>query len=318
MKKIRMISVILVLLVLMSACSSKGGSGVKEYTLATGGTTGTYFSFGTTIASLWDKRVPNTHTTVVSTGASKENLRMISSGEADFAIVQNDILWYALNGSELFAGEKLSGISAVCSMYKEYVQIVVPASSEIKSIADLSGKRVSVGASGSGTEANARQILAASDLAYDDITVKYQSFSDSVSGLKNGTVDAAFVTAGAPNAAVEQLTAQLKLRILSIDTAVMQKLIAEYPFYTIGSVPASAYGLDADVQTLAISAVLVCRSGLSDDETYAFTAGIYDNLAELGAANAKGLEMSIGGALSGLFDPIHGGAKKYYSEKGVS
>lgn len=318
MKFIRIISVLVAVLVLASACSSqKKPAASGSYSLATGGTTGTYYSFGTTIAAVWDKYLPGTTTTVEATGASKENLRLISSGGADYAIVQNDILWYAQNGRELFAGEKLSGIASVCSLYREYVQLVVPANSTIMSLADLAGKRVSVGVSGSGTEANSRQLLAAAGLSYDDITVKYQGFSDSVSGLKGGTVDAAFVTAGAPNAAVEQLAGQIQLRLIPIDTAVMQALTKEYPFYTIASVPASAYGLEEDVPTLAISAVLVCMDSLSDDEVYAAAAAIYDHLPELGAAHAKGLEMSLDTALTGISGPLHGGAGRYFTEKGV-
>jgi TRAP transporter TAXI family solute receptor len=167
MKKALAILLAAMLLIALAGCS---GSSSKNYILASGGTSGTYYPFGGAMGQLINKHVSGANVTTQATGASKENIRLIANNEADLAIVQNDVLAYAEQGIEIFEGEKVTGVTTVATLYPEIVQIVVAADSPIKSVADLKGKRVSCGRRGSGVEANAKQILAAYGLAFGDIT----------------------------------------------------------------------------------------------------------------------------------------------------
>lgn len=165
----------------------------KNYILATGGTSGTYYPFGGAIANIWNTKVENMNVTAQATGASAENLRLINKGEAEFAIVQNDVLDYAHNGTDMFEGEKLENIRTIGTLYPEVVQIAASASSGIKNIYNMSGKRVSIGDAGSGVEFNAKQILEGYGLTFSDINRNNLSFKESADGLQNGTLDACFV-----------------------------------------------------------------------------------------------------------------------------
>ncbi len=196
MKLFRLISVIIALALVftLGACSgapassndnqpaeAKGGN----YIMATGGTSGTYYPLGGAMAQIIAKYVPNTNVTPNATGASKENIRLVSSGDADIAIVQNDVLDYASKGIEIFNGEKVSGLTVLATLYPEVCQVVVGADSGINTIADLKGKRVSVGDAGSGVEANAKQILEIYGLKFEDVNASRLSFKESASAFQD-------------------------------------------------------------------------------------------------------------------------------------
>ncbi|MEG1778424.1 MAG: TAXI family TRAP transporter solute-binding subunit, partial [Angelakisella sp.] len=179
---------------------SLGGCGAKKaanLVMATGGTSGTYFALGGAMAGQVNSYLKDSGVkiTATSTGASKENIRNIAAGEADLALVQNDVLDYASKGIELFDGEKTANLSVVATLYPEVVQIVVGKNSGINSIADLKGKKVSVGDVGSGVEANAKQILEAYGMTFDDVNASHLSFKESANGFKDKQLDAFFVTA---------------------------------------------------------------------------------------------------------------------------
>ena len=203
MKKIKSFAVLTAFaLALMTGCS---GTTTKNYILATGGTSGTYYPFGGAIANIWNTKIANMNVTAQATGASAENLRLINKGEAEFATVQNDVMDYAYNGTDLFAGEKLTNIMTIGTMYPEVVQIAVSEKSGIKSVADFKGKRISVGDAGSGVEFNAKQILEGYGLTFDDIKKSNLSFKESAEGIQNGTLDGCFITAGVPNSALQEI-----------------------------------------------------------------------------------------------------------------
>ena len=185
---------------------NKAGAQKKFLNIGTGGTAGTYYPIGGAMAEILNKNIEGMNATAQSTGASVANINMLKDGSIDLAIIQNDITYYAANGTEMFKDKKVDNLRGIAALYPETCQAVTLESSGIKTIADLKGKRVSVGAAGSGVEANARQILAAYGLTYDDIQVQYLSFGESSSALKDGNVDAAFLTAGFPTAAVQDLS----------------------------------------------------------------------------------------------------------------
>ncbi len=310
------ISVILAVAMILVLCAAASPKAKLNY--ATGGTSGTYYGFSGVIANVLNEQLKDTlKLKVESTGASKANIQMLATGDADIAIVQNDVMSYAYTGTDLFEGSApITNFSAVASCYPEYVQIL--ASKDITSVEQLSGKRVSVGDAGSGTEFNARQILAAYNLTFDDIKVSNQSFADSADSLKNGTIDAAFVVAGYPTTAVTELATNYDFNLLPIDQAHADALQADYGFYYYGVVPGGTYAPVADdVPAVAVMATIVASNDVSADVIYAFVKGLFDYKDEITAGHVKGNELDLNTAVSGVSIPWHEGAARFYAENGL-
>ena len=236
---------------------------------------------------------------------------------SDLAIVQNDVMDYAYNGTDLFAEEgAATEFATVAGLYAEVCQVV--STGDIKSIADLKGKRVSVGDAGSGVEFNARQILEAYGISFDDIEVNNLGFGDSSDALKDGKIDAFFCTAGAPTTAIVELATTNSINLLEIDDEHAAALAEAHPFYTTYPIPGGSYkGVDEDVQTVAIKATLICSPKLSEETVYNLTKALFDNQSEIAAAHAKGEELSLEYAVSGISVPFHPGAEKYFKEVGA-
>ena len=316
MKKFLKISSLLLVAAIMLASCSKNAK--KDYILATGGTGGTYYPFGGAIANIWNTKVENMNVTAQATGASAENLRLINKGEAEYAIVQNDVMDYAYNGTDLFAGEKLANIMTIGTLYPEVVQIAVSKDSGIKSIADFKGKRISVGDAGSGVEFNAKQIMEGYGLTFDDIKKSNLSFKESAEGIQNGTLDGCFVTAGVPNAALQELAFTAGLTLVPVDGEAAKKICEKYGYYTQTTIPGGTYkGTDDDTPALAIKATLAVNSKLDEQTVYEMTKALFENLNELATAHAKGKEVSAKAAVTGVSVPFHPGAKKYFKEIGL-
>lgn len=285
--------------------------------MATGGTTGTYYAYGGVIANVLNSKVPSIQISVQSTGASKANIFLIDDKEADLAIVQNDVMDYAYNGTDLFSEDgAITSFSTVAALYAEVCQIV--SSGDITSIEDLKGKRVSVGDAGSGVEFNARQILEAYGMTFDDIEVNNLGFGDSADALKDGKIDAFFCTAGAPTTAIVELSTTNAINLLGIDDEHASALAEKYPFYTQYAIPGGSYnGVDDDVMTVAIKATLIVSNDASEDVVYDLTKGLFDNKADITASHAKGEELDPEYAVSGVSVPFHPGAEKYFKEVGA-
>ena len=312
---------VLCLSVFLTGCGgSDNANAPKEQFLhmATGNTSGTYYPIGGAISEILNKDIDKMHSSVQSTSGSIANLNLLKDGTVEFAIVQNDIANYALNGTEMFKDEnkyKFETLRGLATLYPESCQCVTFESSGINSIADLRGKRVSVGAEGSGVEANARQILAAYGLTYDDIQPQYLSFSAGSKALKDGQIDAAFLTAGAPTAAVQDVAAQAPIRILSIDDEHFKTLSEKYPFYRKITIPKGTYtNLNEDVQTISVMALLVCNDRINDDLGYKITKAIYTHLDDLKAAHSAFSGLNEKQAMEGMTIEINGGAKKFFEE----
>ncbi len=299
---------------LLTGCSETK----KNYILATGGTSGTYYPFGGAIANIWNTKIENMNVTAQATSASAANLRLISMGEAEFAIVQNDVMDYAYNGTDMFDGQKLPNLAVIGTMYPEVIQIAASEESGIKTVADLKGKRVSIGDAGSGVEFNAKQILAGYGLTFDDIKKNNLSFKESAEGIQNGTLDACFVTAGVPNSALQELAFTKGLVLIPVSGAEADAICAEYGFYTKTVIPAGTYkGTDVDTEALAIKATIAVNANLDEKTVYGMTKALFDNVEELGEAHAKGKEVSAEKAVTGISVPFHPGAEKYFKECGL-
>lgn len=284
-------------------------------TIATGGTAGTYYPLGGAMAQIFEK-VPGVKATAQATQASVANVNLLNQGQVELALIQNDIAFYAHTGTEMFDGKPVAKLRGVSILYPETVQIVTTPNTGIRSVADLKGKRVAVGAPGSGTEANARQILAAHGLSYKDMKVDYLSFGEAANNLKDRHIDAAFVTAGFPTAAVTDIAASNGVVVLDISDDALAKLRKEYPFYTRVTLPAGTYaGQSKAVQSAAVMAMLATTSDQPQDLLYSLTKVLFENLDVLGQAHQAGKRVSQEKALDGMPIPVHPGSQRYYDGK---
>lgn len=308
----RFFSIFLVAALALFLLAGCGTSGKKFLNIATGGTAGTYYPIGGAMADILNKEIPGMNASAQSTGATVANINMLKDGSVDLAIVQNDIAYYAANGLEMFEDKKFDGLRGIMSLYPETCQIVTLDKSGIRSIPDLKGKKVAVGAAGSGAEANARQILAAYGLTYNDISPQYLSFGEASSALRDGNVDAAFLTAGFPTAAVQDIASQEKVRLLPIGTEQANALIAKYPFYTKTIIPKGTYqGIEEDVPAIAVRSMLVTTDKMDETMGYDITKALFDNLDKLRAAHAAAKVISKETAKEGMSIPLNAGAEKY-------
>ena len=256
----------------VSGCGENNGGGGKEagknnfINIATGGTAGTYYPIGGAMAEIINNSIEGMNASAQSTGASVANINMLQEGSVDLAIVQNDITYYASEGTEMFKDKKMENLRAIAALYPETCQIITLEKNGINSIADFKGKKIAVGAAGSGVEANARQIMMAYGITYDDIEAQYLSFGEASNALKDGNIDAAFITAGYPTAAIQDLASQNQIKLLSVDEDKADTLIKDLPFYTKTVIPAGTYaGVDVDVPTVSVMAMLITTDKMSDE-----------------------------------------------------
>lgn len=301
-----------------AGAASTGNSG-EEVVFGTGGTTGTYYAVGGVMATVLNPLMQNSHLTVTSTGASKANIQLIDDGDADLAIVQNDVMSYAHEGTDLFADEgAYETFAPVAGLYDETVQIIT-CTDDIKTVADLKGKTVSVGDAGSGVEFNARQILDAYGISFDDIKVVNASFGDSADSLKDEKIDAAFIVAGAPTTAVVDLSTTKAVHLVELDDEHIKTLQDKYSFYTPTTIPGGTYtGVDADAKTVSVRATIIASTKLSEDVVYEMLKAMFDNKDALAAGHAKFELLNLEDATKGITIPFHPGAKKYYEEQGIT
>ncbi len=296
--------------------AASGGGDKKFINIATGGTSGTYYPLGGALADILNKNVKGANASAQSTGASVANVNLLKEGKVDIGFIQNDISYYAVNGTEMFKDKKVGNLKALATLYPETIQIVTTDKTGVKTLADIKGKRVAVGAAGSGTEANARQILEAAGITYKDIKVQYLSFGEASSALKDGNVDVAFVTAGFPTAAIQDLATQHNVVLLPVDPAMADTLIKKYPFYTKISIPANTYNKQGTaVDAVAVKCMLVVTDKFGDDLGYDVVKALYTNLDRMKAAHnvAKAITKETG--KDGVSIPLNAGAEKFFNEK---
>ena len=296
--------------------ASSASSGAK-LRFVTGGEAGTYYAFGSVIAQHATNNAGVNVVGLVGNG-SQANVMELQDGNAELAFCQSDVMAYAYNGTNLFEETgKVDCFSTVAALYTEQVQIVTTDPS-IKTVADLEGKSVSIGAAGSGVYFNAMDVLGAYGLTEADIKPTYQSFGDSADALKNGQIDAAFIVAGAPTTAVTDLATTKDVYLVSLDDEHVEQLLASSPYYSKVTIPADVYGLDSDTITVAVAAVILARDDVSEDAIYAFTKDIFDNAASLTESHAKYKEIDTAFGASITSVPYHPGAAKYFAEQGIT
>ncbi len=317
MKKILAVLLAALMLCTLAACGGGEGS-TTAMTMGTGGTQGTYYAYGGILGNQL-KAATGITVNVVSTDGSKANILGIDTGNYQLGTVQSDVMAYAWAGSRTFETEgALESFRVIGGLYAEAVQLITM-DPEIKTVADLKGKKVSIGAAGSGVYFNAVDVLAAAGLTEEDIQPQYQSFGDSADALKDKKIDAAFIVAGAPTPAIQELCTSADAYLVPIDGDIADKLMESSPYYTAYEIPADTYdGQTEAVTTVTVKATLIVSASASEEDVYNITKGIFDNIDAITAAHAKGAELSIENATSGMTAPFHAGAAKYFAEKGVT
>lgn len=286
-------------------------------TVLTGGTSGVYYPLGVALAKIYGEKIPGARPSVQATKASVENLNLLQQGKGEVAFTLGDSLAAAWNGdAEAGFKAKLDKVRGMTAIYSNYIQIVASKDSGIKTLADLKGKRLSVGAPKSGTELNARAILAAAGLGYADLgKVEYLSFGESVELMKNRQLDATLQSAGLGVASIRDLASAVDITVVEVPKALVEK--AGAPFVA-AEIPAATYAKqDAPVATAAVVNYLATRVDLSDELVYQMTKALYENLGELQAAHAAAKAIKLEGATLGMPLPLHPGAAKYFAEKGI-
>ena len=300
-----------------SSAETPAASSGAKLRFVTGGESGTYYAFGSVIAQHATNNAGIDVVGLVGNG-SQSNIFELEDGNAELAFCQSDVMAYAYDGTNLFEQDgKVDCFSTVAALYTEQVQIVTTDPS-IKTVADLEGKSVSIGAAGSGVYFNAMDVLGAYGLTEADIKPTYQSFGDSADALKNGQIDAAFIVAGAPTNAVTDLATTKDVYLVSLDDEHVEQLLASSPYYSKVTIPADVYGLDSDTITVAVAAVILARDDVSEDAIYAFTKDIFDNAASLTESHAKYKEIDTAFGASITSVPYHPGAAKYFAEQGIT
>ncbi len=285
--------------------------------ILTGGTSGVYYPIGVALSQQYNK-IDGAKTSVQATKASVENLNLLQAGRGELAFSLGDSVADAWNGVE-DAGFKapLKRLRAIAGTYNNYIQIVASEESGIKTLEDLKGKRISVGAPKSGTELNARAIFKAAGLSYEDMgRVEFLPYAESVELIKNRQLDATLQSSGLGMAAIRDLASTMPVTFVEIPAAVVEKIKSDA--YQAGVIPAGTYdGQDADVPTVAITNILVSHEKVSDEVAYQMTKLMFDNLSSLGNAHSAAKDIKLENATKNLPIPLHPGAERFYEEAGV-
>jgi TRAP transporter TAXI family solute receptor len=291
----------------------------EQLSIATGGTGGVYYPMGGGLAEIINTKVDGFSATAEVTGASVENMGLIATGDADLAIALADTVLQAQTGTGRFEGQQLEMVRGLASMYANMVQIVALEGSGITSLDDLRGKRVSVGAPGSGTEVNAEAILSANGITYDDIDEQRLNFNETADALANGDIDAGFWSVGAPTSSILNLATTQDIVVITLTDAQLEAARGADPTFAVLTLPGGTYnGVDEDVQVLGVPNVLVASSEMPDDLAYTLTKAMFDNIDDLKAVHPAANETTVEFTMAATPVPLHPGAIRYYEEIGAT
>ena len=289
----------------------------KEFiTVGTGPTSGIYFPIGGAFATALKEY--GYQTSAEATNATGQNIQNILNGDAEIAIAMQDVVMQAYTGTGAYEGMgEATDLRALMRLWPNYVQLVTVEGTGIKSVEDLRGKRVGVGAANSGVEVNARMILNAYGITYDDIKPDYLAYGEAIDNMKNGQCDAVFVTSGLPNATVMDLSVQYDMVVVPIDGEGREKLVEEYPYYAKSVIPAGTYNNTEDVEGLFVYNIMLVRKDLSDNMVYDMLEGIFQNISTIKAShNAADKNIDITFGVDDIQLPLHPGAEAFWRDNG--
>ncbi len=337
MKKRRLLVLTLALAIVAVAFAGTATGAKRFFVIATGGTGGTYYPLGGVLAQALGSKVPEIVVTAQSGNASTANLNLIRSHSIESAFVQNNTAYQAFNGLDQFKDKPVKNVRGIASLYPEVIQIVARKTVGIKSVKDLKGKSVVPGDRGSGTAVDAENIMKSAGMSFADFgSLDWLSFSGISQRMQDNQADAGFITAGIPTSAVMELASSTPISIVNMEDDLVKKITDTWPFYAKVTIPANTYpGIDQPVQTVAVMAQWVCDLDVPEDVVYALTKALWEPgqyvLQEkdgkpapappaneiMATAHAKGKDVTLATALSGMAIPLHPGAEKYYREKGM-
>ena len=290
----------------------------QQLSVATGGTGGVYYPMGGGLAEVINNHVEGYSATAEVTGASVENMGLVARGDADLALGLADTVYQAQTGTGRFDGQQLEMLRGVASMYANMIQIVTLDGSGIASLDDMRGKRVSVGAPGSGTEVNAAAVLAAAGMSYDDIDEQRLNFNETADALANGDIDAGFWSVGAPTSSILNLATTQSIQIIELSDEQIAAAQEANPLFARTTLAGGIYeGVDADVTVLGVPNVLVASAEMSDDLAYGITKAMFENVADLRAVHPAANQTTVEFTLAATPIPLHPGAVRYYEEIGA-
>lgn len=309
----------LLTVMLLSACGGGGGAAEEiRLTMATGGTAGTYYPLGGAMAAVINSHT-NLNIAANASGASGDNIRQIAAGDAHLALAQNDIMSYAFHGTNLWEGhEPVTNLATLMTLYPETIQVVVEAGSGIYNIRDLAGMRVSIGDVGSGTAENARQVLEAHGIGLDDINRFDLSFGASADQMRDGMIDAFFVTAATPNTAIMELATARDLRILTIEPDMVQALLNAHAFLVPVTIPVGEYAFITEpVNTIAVQATLVTSLDMDEQIAYDIVRVLIEYAHEVEQRHARGAYFTPFNAVQSIAVDLHPGARRFFEGIGA-
>ena len=302
----------------VAACFALPAQAAEFINILTGGTSGVYYPLGVALSQIYGKAIPGAKTSVQATKASAENLNLLQAGRGEVAISLGDSLSDAWKGNEEASFKvPLKKLRTIAALYPNYIHFVAVADSGIKSLADIKGKRISVGAPKSGTELNVREILKAAGISYKDFAkVEYLSYAESVELMKNRQLDVTLLSSGLGVAALRDLATSQKVVFLTIPADIVAKI--NDPAFQVGVIPAKTYeGQDVDVSTISVQNYLVTHEGVSTETVYTMTKAMFENLDQMVAAHAAAKAIKRENAAKSPPAPLHPGAEKYYREVGL-
>ena len=338
MKKLIAILLVLVMVLAVAACGSKeaatetktdsgAAASLKEkaanfdrknqfLTVGTGPTSGIYFPIGGAFATALKDY--GYQTSAESTNASGQNIQNILKGDCEIAIAMQDSVMQAYTASGAYKDQPAAtDLRALMRLWPNYVQLVTTANTGIKSVEDLRGKRVGVGAASSGVRYNAEMVLNAYGITFDDITPDYLGYGEAIDNMKNGQCDAVFVTSGIPNATVTSLGVEYDMVIIPIDGEGREKLVSEYPYYTKTVIPAGTYNNKEDVEGIFVYNIMLVRKDLPDEMVYDLLVGIFENISTIKAShNAANKNIDITFGVGDIQLPLHPGAEQFWKDNG--
>jgi uncharacterized protein len=290
----------------------------QQLSVATGGTGGVYFPIGGGIAELINNHIEGYSAVAEVTGASVENMGLISRGDSDFALALADTVIQAHSGTGAFEGRQLPELRALASIYPNAIQIVALADSGITSLADLRGKRVSVGAPGSGTEVNAQSILTSNGITYDDIRAERLNFNETADALRDGDIDAGFWSVGPPTSSIMNLAATRGIVLIPLSAEEIANARGDEPAFAPYTLHAGMYdGMDADVATIGIPNALVVHEDMDEELAYQVTKTIFEFVDELRAIHPAANDTTVEFTMESTPIPLHPGAIRYFEEIGA-
>ena len=276
-----------------------------------GGTGGTYYPLSNNFKTIVEDNTDYT-LQVQSTGASVENVSSLHNEGADFALIQNDIAYFAYNGTGLdeFEGEPMENIRGVATLYPETIHLITQADSGIETLDDLEGASVVTGDLGSGTQVNALQILEAAGLDEGDFDEQNADFDTAADNIADGDVDAAFVVGGWPVGAVEELATTQDIDLVEISGDLQDDVMAAADWFAADTIPSGTYsGIDRDVDTVSVQAMIATHEGVDDDVVETITETIFENTD---AIDQKADFIDADSAQDGMPIDLHPGASAYF------